>query len=401
MTRAVSLLILGAFLLFSLTPALSEDEKADELDAVFDANQPVDVTLDERRVFRLLSDAVGHFDALKDLPESRRFGRDQESANQSIDSLINDALEVMDLPEIVKMREHYRKLEERIVSEQERKASLRERRMFAVDTDPSTLARFTPTETLRNMTARTRGDFDELIEARSRNIAAYREELEQLKHSLAETLERVGFSMPPEQLELWLSSAIGDDVVSMAVVFQSIRSITLRLEELTKESGENLAVASRYYGMVVILHRLVVNMQQGFVDKVDQEIIPNLKAYRSEADEIIAESRELLRSGASRSAVESNIAANELTKRAIDLYLRVVTSQRDKVAEALAISQREERLAINTYRTVQLSSNVADLIRDGLGTFEALSDLQIPEAAEFQNEEIRKEFRLLTERMGG
>jgi len=356
-------------------------------------------TFDQGKAFELLGKAAEYFDGIAALPESHWLRRDQEGANRDIDDLLDDALEVMDVPEIVGMREDYRKLESRIGTEQQRIAELRERRMFAPDTDASTLSRFTPTETLRSMTASTRGDFDKLIAAREANVEAYEEELEGLKRGMSESLAAIGLEMPPDQLELWLSSAIGDDVVSMGVVFRSIRTITLRLEELTRESGENLAVASRYYGMVVMLHRLVVSMQEAFVAKVDEDILPHLQAYRDEADAIIAQSRALIRSGGNRAGLESNIAANELTQRAIDLYLRIVNSQRAKVAEALEISEREHQVAINTFRTVRLSSNVADLIRDGLGTFDTLSDLQVPDTAEFQNEEIRQEFRLLTERL--
>ncbi|WP_018945596.1 hypothetical protein [Thioalkalivibrio sp. AKL17] len=370
------------------------DEVVEEDDGEEDA-----LSFDQRRAVELLGEASRHFDELTELPESRWLRRDQQSAREDIDDLIDDALEVMDVPEIVSMRRQYRELEDRIMTEQERRADLREERMFAPDTDASTLARFTPTETLREMTARTRGDFDRLIEARERNIAAYEEELEALKGEMATALEGVGLSMPPDQLELWMSSAIGDDVVSMAVVFRSIRTLTQRLEELTRESGENLNVAGRYYGMVVILHRLVVTMQERFVERVDEEIVPRLEDYRDEADEIIAESRELIREGGHRDSLESNIAANELTRQAIDLYLEVVTGQREQVAEALEISRYEKQVAVNTYRTVQLSANVADLIRDGLDTFETLSELQVPETAEFRNDKIREEFRRLTERL--
>jgi len=375
----------------------ADDPDLEETDAVVETREVP--TFDQGKAFELLGKAAEYFDGIAALPESHWLRRDQEGANRDIDDLLDDALEVMDVPEIVGMREDYRKLESRIGTEQQRIAELRERRMFAPDTDASTLSRFTPTETLRSMTASTRGDFDKLIAAREANVEAYEEELEGLKRGMSESLAAIGLEMPPDQLELWLSSAIGDDVVSMGVVFRSIRTITLRLEELTRESGENLAVASRYYGMVVMLHRLVVSMQEAFVAKVDEDILPHLQAYRDEADAIIAQSRALIRSGGNRAGLESNIAANELTQRAIDLYLRIVNSQRAKVAEALEISEREHQVAINTFRTVRLSSNVADLIRDGLGTFDTLSDLQVPDTAEFQNEEIRQEFLLLTERL--
>lgn len=354
---------------------------------------------DQEGAFDLLGRALAHFERIEHLPESRWLGRDQESATRRMNGFIDDTIRMLDVPDLLSARESYRKLEANIADERKRIAELRERRAFAPASDATTITKYTPTETLRRFTASTRGDYDLLIESHQVNLDAYEEELSVIKNQMSESLAEVGIDMPADQLELWLSSAIGDDVISMGVVFQSIREVTLQLAELTQESGENLEFARRYYGMVVILHKLVVRMQEAFIRKIDSEILPNLAAYQDEADEIIATSRRLLRNGGSRSSLESNIAANELTKQAIDLYMRIVRSQRTKVSDALAISKREEQVAINTYQTVRLSSHVSQLIRDGLSTFETLSNLQIPDTAEFQNNEIREEFKKLTERL--
>ena len=126
---------------------------------------------------------------------------------------------------------------------------------------------------------------------------------------------------------------------------------------------------------------------------------PNWRGFSRDADQNIAEAKRLIRDGGNRSHLESNIAANELTKDAIELYQKIVTSHRNKVSQALKISDRERQVAINTYKTVRLSSDVSNLIREGLSTFETLSNLHIPAAAEFQNAEIREEFRKLTEKL--
>jgi hypothetical protein len=354
---------------------------------------------DQERAFSLLGQALAQFEQIEHLPESRWLRRDQESATGRMNRFIDDAIRTLDAPDLVKSRESYRKLEASIGDEKKRVAELRERRAFAPASDTSTITKYTPTQTLRRFTASTRGDYDLLIESHQANVDAYEEQLSLIKNDMSDALAELGIDMPADQLELWLSSAIGDDVISMGVVFQSIREVTLRLAELTQESGENLDFARRYYGMVVILHKLVVRMQEAFIEKIDSEILPNLASYRDEADGIIASSRRLLRDGGRRSSLESNIAANELTKQAIDLYTRIVQSQRKKVSEALVISKREEQVAINTYQTVRLSSHVSQLIRDGLSTFETLSNLQIPDTAEFQNNEIREEFKKLTERL--
>ncbi|MBR9924992.1 MAG: hypothetical protein GYB28_08375 [Gammaproteobacteria bacterium] len=387
MTQLTRLCAAFTFVVLTL-PALAEDAPALATPQV-----------DQSNAISLLSKAVEHFDELTQLPESHWVRRDQDSATRDITNLIEEALEVLDIPELSSIRNQYRQVEDRIRDEELALAELREKRLLAPEGDAGTLTRWTPTETLRNFTARTRGDFEMLVEIRQGNVEAYRDELAQLRRTLAEQLRKIDINMPPDQVELWLSSAIGNDVISMSVVFNSIHTITERLEELTHESGENLSFAKRYYGMVVILHKLVVHMQNSFVEKVDNDILPRLEEFQAEADEIIAESRRLIREGGNRTTLETNIAANELTKQAISLYQRVVRGQRDKVADALAISRREESVAINTYRTVSLSANVAGLIRDGLSTFETLSNLQVPDTANFENAEVREEFRQLTERL--
>lgn len=355
--------------------------------------------LDQREAVNVLGEAVSYFDEIPSLPESKMLGRDQEDATEDMNELMDEALAVMNLPDVQEMRRRYRELEENLADARSNLSVLKERRVFAQEGEASTLAKYTPTDTLKNLTASTRADYDELIAANEKEIARYQAELDRHREVMSESLASIGIDMAPDQLELWLSSAIGDDVMSMSVVFQSIREVTLRLEELTAESGENLAFAKRYYGMVVILHKLIVRMQQTFVDRVDNEVLPKLASYREEADDIIAQSKRLIREGGNRASLESNIDSNELTKRAIALYEEVVRGQRDKVAKAMSISQREEKVAINTYRTVQLSSNVTSLIREGADTFKTLSNLQVPETAEFQNEQVRTEFRKLTERM--
>jgi len=356
-------------------------------------------SLDEREAVNVLGEAVTHLDEMPSLPESAMLSRDRDDASEDIDALMDEALEVLDLPGIREMRSRYRELEEEIAETRVELASLREARVFAKNGDPSMLAKFTPTDTLKQMTATTRADYDELIESKQSDIESLETALAEERERLAEGLSEIGIEMDPDQLELWLSSVIGDDVMSMSVVFQSIRQVTLRLEELTAESGEDLAFAKRYYGMVVILHKLIVRMQETFIHRVDNEVLPKLDAYREEADDIIAESRRLIREGGNRESLERNIESNRLTQEAIDLYERVVRDQRDKVAEALEISRQERDVATNTYRTVQLSSNVTSLIREGADTFKTLSSLQVPATAAFKNEAMREEFRKLTERM--
>lgn len=357
-------------------------------------------TFDSSRSLNLLGQAVQVLDEIDTLPATPLFfRRDQEDAREDLHDLLNETIAALEVPEIANLRGRYRNVEAAIQDARDSIAALRERRLSAPEQEVSTLTRLTPTQTLRELTARTRGDYDLLIGAHQSNIAAWEGELDALEGELSAALGRLGIDLPAEQLELWLSSAIGDDILTMSVVFSSIRGVTQQLAELTRESNENLDYARRYYGMVVNLHRLVVQMQQDFIDKVDKEILPRLTAFYGEADANIAQARQLLADGGKAEILANNIAANELTQEAIALYAQVVEEQRGKVEEALQLSLKEEQLAINTYKTVRLSSDVSLLIRNGLDTFELLSTLQVPVAAAFENQALREEFRRLTEKL--
>ena len=48
----------------------------------------------------------------------------------------------------------------------------------------------------------------------------------------------------------------------MNVIFQNVKQVTQQLQELTQETNENLEFARKYYGMVVILNRIIVKCKK-------------------------------------------------------------------------------------------------------------------------------------------
>ncbi|MDH2289797.1 hypothetical protein QD172_00845 [Cobetia sp. 10Alg 146] len=358
-----------------------------------------DMHFDQPEAFATLKKAVGYFDEMDTLPEEAWISRDQASARSDMDEMIEEAMQALDVPQLSTLRSTYRQVEDKIRESRREISELKEKRILAPDTEVSTLTRFTPTDTLREFTASTRGDYDLLIAAHEKNITAYQGELTTLEGKLAARLEEIGITLTPDQVQVWLSSVVGDDVLTMSVVFASIKSVAQQLAELTRDSGENLEYARRYYGMVVMLHRMIVTMQQDFIARVDDEVLPQLQGFADEAEATTRDARALIKQGGSRESLENNIRANALTLKTINLYRSLVSEQRDRVKTSLTKSQRELAVATNTYRTVKLSAHVADLIRQGVKTFDTLAGLQVPVATSFENSAMREEFRKLTERM--
>ena len=369
---------------------------------IFTFNNPI-YSFDKKEVIDTLEDSVSFLDEEITLPDDSFFGKDKDDVKEEIDEFLDELFVMLELSKVIELRETYGELEKKIDTENNEISELKKEQVFAPAESESSLSKIVPdskyTDTIKQFIAETKGDYEKIIQIKKKNIKGYENELDKIAVGISEALYEKNINMDPEQLKVWLSSAIGDDIISMSVVFSHIKDITLQLEELTATSGENLSYAKKYYGMVVMLHKLIVYMQNRFIADVENNIKPKLRQFNKEANTNLKEAKKLYRNDNNNQVLKSNIDANNLTIKAINLYLDIVNSQQRKIKKALKISKEQEKVAINTYKTVKLSSMVSALINNGLKTFDTLSKLQIPDMAKFENKEIQEQFRKLTLRM--
>ena len=360
-------------------------------------------SIDKKEVIDTLEESIAFLDEEINLPDDSFFGKDKDDVKEEIDDFLDELFVMLELSKVVELRETYGEIEKKIDSENNKLSELKREQVFAPAESESSLSKIVPdskyTDSIKEFIAETKGDYEKIIQIKKKNIKGYENELDKIAVGISEALYEKNITMDPEQLKVWLSSAIGDDILSMSVVFSHIKEITIQLEELTASSGENLAYAKKYYGMVVMLHKLIVYMQKRFIADVDNNIKPKLRQFSKEANSNLNEARKLYKKNKNNQILKSNIDASKITIKAINLYLKIVNSQQGKIKKALRISIEQEKVAINTYKTVKLSSMVSALINNGLKTFDTLSKLQIPDMAKFENKEIQEQFRKLTLRM--
>ncbi|MEO0718341.1 MAG: hypothetical protein AAFZ06_05645, partial [Pseudomonadota bacterium] len=82
------------------------------------------------------------------------------------------------------------------------------------------------------------------------------------------------------------------------------------------------------------------------------------------------------------------------------LYREYLMGQRQQVAEARERTVKELRVADNTLRTVNASFQLRQVMENAASSFEALQSLESPGFDRvFRNEELRREFQELTEKL--
>ena len=356
---------------------------------------------EEDRIGRLFEKVVPTLDEARKLVDrhdslpKRRFlllrplGGDQFSNEAETRELLDEAIEMLDSSPL---RDRWKKLHatrQLIRKGHHKLADYRQRRIFAL--------REKETGFFDRPFIYTKEDIDEMIAAEEKEISENEKAIEKLKDEIVKVLKELHLDIDRDGLESLLSSVSGDDFVSMISLFDNIRQLTGQLQDLTEQSGEALDIAKRYYGMHVVLVKIMDRMQERFISEIDREHIPRLQGYGKTAEENIRQALELIRKeGGEEEILRSNIESNELTQRAAKLYTEYLLQNADLIRSENQQIKKNLATALNTYKTVKLSSDVSRLMKTGRQNFEALMQLQIPPLREFRNEMLRKEYQRMT-----
>ena len=242
--------------------------------------------------------------------------------------------------------------------------------------------------------------YDEQIQKVEASIKEAESEQKAIKLEFKQALTDIGLQVNDEEVESLLSSVSGDDFVSMVVVFDNVKHLTTQLQGLTDESGEDLEVSKRYYGMYLVMVQVMDRLQQTFVEDITNDHIPKLKEYAQQAQNNITDAQKLIdTSGGDIEILQSNILSNDVTYRAAQHYIDYLKKHAQSVKFENQQTKRNLATAENTYKTVKLSSQVAMLMKVGRQNFESLMRLKVPVIREFGNDAIRKEFQRMTEEL--
>jgi len=221
-------------------------------------------------------------------------------------------------------------------------------------------------------------------------------QIDSLKAGFWEHLKRIGLNVSRETADSFLLP-VEDDIVSMAAVISNVRRVTEQLQELVDATSEAPEETKRYYGMYLLLVLAVDRIQTHFIQEVDGHFLPRIAGQEQEAARHVADAQAQLKTGGPKEALQANIAANRRAIEACRLLADMLRGQRRTVLDENRKVKMQEATAINTYRTVCLCNNVAELVGYCKAAFRALRELQLPALRPFQNQRLNDELQGLAE----
>jgi hypothetical protein len=342
-------------------------------------------TQDDARLWGELQPSMGEVLALKErgrhLPETAWFGEDRESNRRAVADLLQRTSLIL-----IGDNRHRRRLEavaQAMADNRRAIAELKEKRLAA------------PSDSLWRSTV---DDLNQEIREREAVLGEQAETLSAVRAEFAAELRGQGLEIDAQGLDFLLSTVVGDDVLDMAQAFVQVRRLTAQLETLTAESGEDLPVARRYYGMYTVLLGSLAQMHRQLLDAVDNRYLPQIGAIRERTEELRRDTRRLMVEGTSP-VLRANLEAQALTLEAADRYADYLRDQRRQVAASGESLSRDLAVAENTYETVKVSGDLLALMRDSQQLLTTLFRLQVPPLRSFENLAMKREFRRLTRQL--
>jgi hypothetical protein len=321
-------------------------------------------------------------DRHESLPEHSWLGDDQASNRAKINELLDESIAILTISPNQHYRARIRELEANIRAARKEIAENRKRRVAA------------PVESTLKKTV---ADYDAAIQELSTRIVVYENELRIVKREFAAELEKLGLDISDEQLDVLLSTVVGDDLIDIGITFDNVKALTEQLEQLMVESQEDLDSARRYYGMYTVLLQILERMHQQLCQAVDERYVPQIDAILRKTQKLMQETRALQRlNERNRQVLAANLEAQELTRRAAYLYRDYLIKQSRQVKLARQRLGDDIAVARNTYETVKVSGELVALMQSSQRLLRGLLDRQVPVLRAFENLEMKREFERLT-----
>lgn len=336
-----------------------------------------------------LDNALAEFDDAQNRPENSELAfydflsKSKESQAKKVEGYLDVAGEALGISSISNRRIKIAELKESIVQKRKNISVYRRKKVSAV-------------ESTYNPLITTKSGYEKKIASAEEEIALATDAIEAEKQKLVTDLERIGMKLDAKSIDNLLDSITGDEFMRVSIIFDNAKSFAAELERLTNESGEDLETAKKYYGVYLMLLKTVSRLQQKFVENVDNEYYPKLDKFADKARENIADAQKAIRLGGDKAVLENNIESNQMTYDAAMFYKQGLAEQKHQMMLANLETKKSILTAANTYKTVALSKDVAELMAVSRKAFNSITGLAVPDLRPFENQKMKKAFSEMT-----
>ncbi len=336
-------------------------------------------------VYADLEQGANYIEKYNNAPESTWIGTDKQDVQNDINRLFETIVNALIADDLLIYKTKMASLKKDIAQNKADILKYREKRIGA----PKSSAVYT-----------TKSGYDSKIDETHKENVILENEMRMIKDNLKKNFADIGVNLSSEQIDLLLTRVDGDDIIQISLVMETLKHITNQILALMQASKEELTQAKKYYGMHQVLLELVVYIQQKYIDKCNTVYLPKIDRMISDSANMMESTKFTMDQDEDvrrRAIYTKNLEAQALTHKVAKLYRNDIVASRDNMIEAQKIAKANLTLSKNTYQTVMLSADLFDLINESQNMFAEVSKIQVPNLVPFENIQMEKKYRELTE----
>lgn len=249
-----------------------------------------------------------------------------------------------------------------------------------------------------NPLTKTRESIEKKIQSLNEDFSKNESEISTQKNMILEILQKQGAEITPEQLDYFLISTEGSDLIKLLSFAENMKDIQSSMETQLKNNPDNLSLGRYYTGMYLVS----LEAYSGAIEEVIKNFgvyAEKLVAIKDEAKKNLAESRKLRVGDEERKILAENDAINKRTIEVVDLYQKLLNKRSLNLQNQKRTIDQKVAVAQNTFNTLKNSGSLVSLIKTADKDFSMILGFSMPELKTIYSQGLMKEFTEISGRL--
>ena len=332
-------------------------------------------------LFEKIEEAEKIRNEIETAPATALFGSDKISLKKDLDEQLSEILfMITENKSALKFIKEIRAIKQNIQVQKDNITNYREKMMFHLDESQ-------------------KEDYQNKIDKANKTISVLETKIQISKESLMYNLSTAGVTFTSEQLDMLITRVDVDDIIQLTLVYNNLKIVTEQLGKLMEATKDDIKATKKYYAMYVILSEMIVYTQKQYLNKMDNIYLPKISKIVNDAEAIQTKTKMLINStkdAKSKKILDSNYKSQVLSAKTASLYRKQLNQQQSKIKNALNQSTHDLQIALNTFKTVQITFTLLEVIKESRESFNSLLNIQLPELIPFENKEMALEYEKIT-----
>lgn len=248
----------------------------------------------------------------------------------------------------------------------------------------------------------TQASINKEIEALENEIIDNKVKAESLKATILEIFFNHNLSFTEKELDYFLISAEGDDLLTLMTIANNMKRIQELIEKELAADPNNVDLVKSYTGIYLVTLEAYGNAHDA--------VISNIRDYRVKLDDIFLNAennyKEALRlkaqsNGVNVANIESNLMLNKKTLEIIKLYDGLLERRIENLRQSKANIAQKVKIARNTYKTLANGSMLVNLVAKAGDEYAMVINFEMPELKNIYDAGLLTAFMDITEKIKG